>query len=85
MCRYAYKPYKDVFVCLSCQIGFKAHSSVECHACKGPVHSVGKDYRVPRKGSRQWKVVEALILSGFNFQTCGCGGLGYVPRTVREI
>lgn len=88
MCRYhkALAPdgqrYKLVWACMQCRIGWKSWNAVECHACKGPVHCLGHDYRVPRKTSGKWKILELALVRGESFDSCGCTGPGDVARSI---
>ncbi len=59
---------------------------VKCPDCGHPMHEMGLDFKAPRKKNRkQWKKVEVLHAAGITFGSCGCGGPGYRPRTMREV
>jgi DNA-directed RNA polymerase subunit RPC12/RpoP len=100
MCRYGgqYGPYKEHYACFDCRKSFKwpqdAHrpppqdtpESVKCPQCGNPMSSMGLDFQAPKQRDvRQWKKVHLLFLNGYAYHSCGCGGPGYRPRTLREV
>lgn len=100
MCRYGmYGPYKEHYACFHCRKGFKwpqdAHrwpskemqpDAVKCPECGEPMAGMGLDFRPPRQGdTRQWAKVQLLFLNGYAYFSCGDGGPGYRPRTLREV
>lgn len=47
--------------------------------------NLGRDFQVPRKRNRkQWRKVELLFRNGIIFDSCGCSGPGWRPRTLLE-
>ncbi|WP_189000607.1 hypothetical protein [Deinococcus roseus] len=47
---------------------------------------MGLDFKAPpRKDSKAWNVLEVLSGYGFRFHSCGCGGPGYRPRTLKDL
>ncbi|WP_224364266.1 hypothetical protein [Hyalangium versicolor] len=100
MCRYAmYGPYKQHYACFQCRKAFKwpldarqrppkeqSPEAVKCPQCGEPMAGMGLDFRPPRqRDTRQWQKVELLFLRGYTYHSCGCGGPGYRPRTLREV
>ena len=62
------------------------HPLVRCPDCRRPMINMGLDFKAPRKRDvKQWKKVEALHAAGISFHTCGCGGPGDMPGTLREV
>jgi hypothetical protein len=48
--------------------------------------NAGHDFSAPKKQNiRQWKKVASLLRENINFNSCGCAGPGYRPRTLREV
>lgn len=46
----------------------------------------GRDLCIPRKHDKAgWRVLITLLASGIRFNSCGCDGPGYRPRTVGEL
>lgn len=90
MCRYASYTYRDTYVCTSCRESWQGDSaygfgSLHCPRCGVGGVNVGKDYRVPRKNRvNQWKKLQVLIESNFQFQSCGCRGPGRIPETYAQ-
>jgi len=59
---------------------------VRCPDCRGPMHNMGMDFQAPRRNDvRQWRKVELLFERGVKFHSCGCGGPGLRPVTLREV
>lgn len=89
MCRYSIPcVYKGHYVCLPCRRSIKAEyrrEHVPCPECGAPMVAMGRDFHAPRRGSRnQWRKVELLAARGVRFDSCGCRGPGYRPRTFAE-
>ncbi|RKZ44739.1 MAG: hypothetical protein DRQ41_02015 [Gammaproteobacteria bacterium] len=54
----------------------------KCPDCCGLMANVGMDFKAPRRNdTKNWKILEGMYHIGVIFQTCGCEGFGYVPRT----
>lgn len=97
MCRYAmYGPYKQHYACFDCRRSFKwpldarvefhAPAEVRCPECGTPAHAMGYDFKPPRQHDRrQWEKVRLLFAHGYTYDSCGCGGPGYRPRTLAEV
>ena len=99
MCRYAFHYYKSTYVCLDCRKGFKVRNTedleakdrrenhlVLCPQCRKEMTFVGKDYRVPKQQDKKaWKILKALIDQNFMFGTCGCSGIGFVPKNSAQL
>jgi hypothetical protein len=46
---------------------------------------LGRDFKAPRRADKnQWRKVELLAKNGITFESCGCTGPGYRPRTLAE-
>lgn len=100
MCRYGmYGPYKQSYACFHCRTSVKwprdAHrppppeatpAAVKCARCGEPMALMGRDFHAPRQRDvRQWRKVELLLRHGYRYNSCGCGGPGYRPRTLSEV
>lgn len=60
--------------------------SLKCPQCKGEMHSMGRDFKAPRKNDlKQWKKVEILFAHGFSYHSCGCCGPGLRPQELRDV
>lgn len=90
MCRYSDKPYKYTFACFTCRRVFKKdeHASREgavCPNCGEALAWMGRDFQAPRQRDiKAWAVVKELWQAGIRFNSCGCGGPGWRPRTKRD-
>ena len=85
MCRYAMKPYKTSFVCVPCRhvAQFDTFTkSPSCPHCQEHMVVAGRDFQAPRKrNSKGWAAVAIVLGRGQNYDSCGCNGPGYRPRT----
>lgn len=46
---------------------------------------VGRDFKAPRRANTaQWRKIEMLVEAGIEFDSCGCSGPGYRPRTLSD-
>lgn len=93
MCRYNFSPYRPIFVCTECRIGWKGPhecrplepGSIHCGRCGKPGINMGRDFHVPRSNRKnQWRKIELMIEQGYNWQTCGCKGPGPRPKTLAQ-
>lgn len=51
-----------------------------CPQCAGRMAKMGLDFKAPpQRDVEAWRIVEHLYARGLNFESCGCGGPGYVP------
>jgi hypothetical protein len=84
MCRYAMKPYKTSTICVACR--YVAQDGERCPFCRGDLIDAGRDFQAPRKrDDAGWIAVETVLRSGKNYDSCGCGGPGYRPRTKAQV
>ena len=57
----------------------------KCPDCGGQLANFGMDFPVPKKKDvKGWKIAQGLFELGAVFQTCGCTGLGFVPKSKPE-
>jgi len=95
MCRYSeHNEYKTHWVCFPCKSTFKydgGWSSPEnitgpiCPNCGEKMNNLGRDFKAPRKDNiNQWKKIKLLFSRGVRFDSCGCTGPGYRPKTYAE-
>lgn len=96
MCRYSFsEPYRQPYACFHCWKSF--HATMEwdrtkrrcveflCPECKQPMHSMGLDFKAPRKHDvQQWRKVKMLCDNGFTYNSCGCGS-GCRPKRLSEM
>ncbi len=90
MCRYGMHTYKSRLVCLACRSSFKKASGPasgdRCPRCRAVMVNAGRDLAVPRRrDSAGWRTLEAVLRSGLDFHSCGCGGPGFRPRTLAQL
>ena len=84
MCRYAEKEYKTRRVCLTCRVAFKNVKT--CPNCATKLTFVGKNFQTPKRtNTTAWKAVEATLNAGLNYDSCGCGSTGVLPKTSAEV
>lgn len=98
MCRYQNHgwPYRMPYACFNCRISLKEdlmyfgdtetqESSVRCPNCGQGMKPMGHDFQAPRKQNKaQWRKVRLLYEAGITFNSCGCQGPGYRPKTLSE-
>jgi len=54
----------------------------KCPDCGKLMANMGMDFKSPKKNdTKNWKIIEGMYRIGAIFQTCGCNGFGYVPKT----
>lgn len=99
MCRYAGHgwPYRMPYACFNCRISLKQdlmyymdtesepRSFVKCPNCESEMKMMGHDFQAPRKSNKnQWRKIRLLYEAGITFNSCGCEGPGYRPKTLSE-
>jgi DNA-directed RNA polymerase subunit RPC12/RpoP len=90
MCRYAVKPYKTSYVCVPCRHVAQSHydkvTTMRCPRCRADLVHVGRDFQAPRKGNKSgWDAVATVLAAGKTYDSCGCNGPGYRPRTMAQV
>jgi hypothetical protein len=87
------KYYKTSWACMDCRLAMKDHDTdgyvKKCTSCLKPMCMMGRDFHVPRRSNKkQWEKLRILTRNGTVdgvFATgCGCGGPGYIPRTLAD-
>jgi hypothetical protein len=54
----------------------------KCPACGRPMIDMGKDFKPPRQSDvKAWRVMHGMYTTGHTFQTCGCNGPGWIPKS----
>lgn len=90
MCRYSEHPCMSHYACLPCRHTAKhpleaAESGPHCPLCRAPMTNLGRDFKAPRRAdNNQWRKVALLVEAGITFDSCGCTGPGYRPRTLAD-
>ncbi len=58
---------------------------VKCPDCENLMADLGKDFKAPKKDKiKEWAIIKSLYKSGKIFHTCGCNGIGYVPKNKKD-
>ena len=86
MCRYASHPAKTHWVCLPCRESKKDSRWRPPPVCRSghEMTDAGRDFKPPRRWSdQQWRKL-ALIMRPRLFDSCGCTGPGWRPKTLGE-
>ncbi|MTI29256.1 hypothetical protein [Xanthovirga aplysinae] len=53
----------------------------KCPECGGLMADLGLDFKAPKKDKvKEWEIIRGLYRSGKTFYSCGCDGIGYVPK-----
>ncbi len=53
----------------------------KCPQCGSIMADLGVDFKAPKKERiKEWEIIRRLVASGKSFQTCGSGGIGFVPQ-----
>lgn len=91
MCRYhLWVEYKTHYACLPCRFTAKhpwvsKDAGPRCPHCRARMVALGRDFHAPRRADRnQWRKVSMLFAAGIRFDSCGCTGPGYRPRTLAD-
>ena len=58
---------------------------IRCPECRNVMADLGKDFKAPKKSAvKEWKIVESLFKTGKCFHSCGCDGIGYIPKNPKD-
>lgn len=53
----------------------------KCPECRELMADLGLDFKAPKKDNiKEWKIIKGLFKSGKTFYSCGCDGIGYIPK-----
>lgn len=100
MCRYAFHTYKEHYACFHCRKMFRRPPRADlvhhiekdtkricpCPQCSNPMQNLGLDFKPPKQSDiKQWAKVKELVDNGFTFASCGCGGPGPRPATLKDV
>ncbi|CAD0220909.1 hypothetical protein KYG33_09985 [Chryseobacterium sp. D764] len=59
--------------------------TVKCPECSNVMADLGKDFKAPKKTAvKEWRIVESLFKTGKCFHSCGCDGIGYIPKNPKD-
>ena len=59
--------------------------TIKCPECASVMADLGKDFKAPKKTAvKEWKIVESLFKTGKCFHSCGCDGIGYIPKNPKD-
>ncbi len=57
----------------------------KCPQCSKIMADLGLDFKAPKKEKiKEWKIIESLYASGKCFHSCGCDGIGFVPKNKND-
>lgn len=57
----------------------------KCPQCGSAMVDLGLDFKAPRKEKvQEWEIVRGLYKSGKSFHSCGCNGIGFIPKKKDE-
>lgn len=52
-----------------------------CPKCGGQMFNMGMDFKSPKTSNvKEWNIIKGMYSIGAVYQTCGCEGIGYVPK-----
>ncbi|MEM7028809.1 MAG: hypothetical protein AAF629_04405 [Chloroflexota bacterium] len=58
----------------------------KCPQCGNVMADLGRDIKVPRKNNQKaWRILEGMYHLGHSFYTCGCDGIGFVPKNQTDF
>jgi hypothetical protein len=58
---------------------------IKCPECGNYMADLGLDLKSPKKTAvKEWKIIEGLYKIGINFHSCGCYGIGYIPKNPKK-
>ena len=53
-----------------------------CPECREPMIDMGLDFKPPKQQDKKaWRILQGMYRVGHAFQTCGCNGPGWVPKS----
>lgn len=53
----------------------------KCPECGELMADLGLDFKAPKKNQvKEWDIIKGLHKSGKTFYSCGCDGIGYIPK-----
>lgn len=56
-----------------------------CPECSGQMVDMGLDFKPPKQSdSKAWKTLQGMYRVGHAFQTCGCDGPGWIPKSTSD-
>ena len=59
--------------------------TIKCPECSSVMTDLGKDFKAPKKTAvKEWQIVESLFKTGKCFHSCGCDGIGYIPKNPKD-
>jgi hypothetical protein len=57
----------------------------KCPECGELMTDLGLDFKAPKKDkTKEWEIIKGLYRIGKSFYSCGCNGIGYVPKNEKE-
>ncbi len=57
----------------------------KCPDCQQLMVDMGLDFKAPKKNKvKEWEIIKGLHSIGKNFHTCGCNGIGYIPKKKKD-
>jgi len=58
---------------------------IKCPQCGSYMADLGLDFKSPKKTAlKEWKIIEGLYTIGRSFYSCGCNGIGYIPKKPQD-
>ncbi|WP_299137005.1 hypothetical protein [uncultured Tenacibaculum sp.] len=57
----------------------------KCPDCGNYMADLGLDFKAPKKDkTKEWEIIKSLFKSGKAFYSCGCDGIGFVPKNRKD-
>ena len=57
----------------------------KCPECGKLMADLGLDFKAPKKDKvKEWEIIKGLFRSGKTFHSCGCDGIGCIPKNKDE-
>ncbi len=57
----------------------------KCPECGEIMADLGLDFKAPKKEKvKEWEIIRGLYRSGKSFYSCGCDGIGFVPKNEKD-
>ncbi len=57
----------------------------KCPECGNLMADLGLDFKAPKKEKiEEWEIIRGLFKSGKAFYSCGCEGIGFVPKNKKD-
>lgn len=62
-----------------------SNRNIKCPECAYTMANLGHDFKAPKvSAKKEWEIIEGLYRIGKTFLSCGCDGIGYIPKNEKD-